>query len=265
MTLKMIGDLDAGERARGIDWLTEHGGDNLGVEILLRKSPSLLPGWRAEVLTSEAAGVTGVSILSPEGSWFVHSSSRETCSELTRSALHSGVVSKVNVAGSSKEWVRDSLQQCGEEVIREHDLLVMRCQSATGISEGRWATLADVTQLAEYKAQYDLERGTQGTVCWSAKVRAREVAVLKQDGQLTAVVCRSGATPRVACIGGTYTFPGSRRRGFAKRLCTFIVSELLQEVECVQLIVDDDNHAAIALYESLGFASTGRNYMAYLR
>lgn len=264
MTLKKIGDLEPEERALGIEWLTVHGGDNLGAEILLRRSPSSLPGWRTEVLTSEAVGVTGVSILSGDGLWFVHADSRETCSELTRTAVNSGAVSKVNTAGSLKEWVRDSLRVCETEVVREHDLLVMRCHSSAGVSEGRWATEADVARLAEYKSLYDLERGTAGAVDWSVKIREREVAVLDHDNQLAAVVRRSGATPTTACIGGTYTFPESRRRGFARRLCTFIVSELLREVECVQLIVDDDNRAAISLYESLGFAMTGRNYMAYL-
>jgi hypothetical protein len=44
----------------------------------------------------------------------------------------------------------------------------------------------------------------------------------------------------------------------------FITAAILAERPAVHLIVDDDNTAAIALYRSLGFYTTGRCYIAYL-
>ncbi|MCP3918670.1 MAG: GNAT family N-acetyltransferase [bacterium] len=79
--------------------------------------------------------------------------------------------------------------------------------------------------------------------------------MLERDRRVVSVLCRSGATPDYACIGGTFTFPEYRQRGLGKHLCAFLITELLHEVSAVQLIVVDDNLPAIALYRSLGFTT----------
>jgi predicted GNAT family acetyltransferase len=140
----------------------------------------------------------------------------------------------------------------------------MRCEGTSARPEGRWARLEDVAGLREYQAAYNEERGTQTDRDWPAAIGRRGVAVVERAGRIASVLCRSGETRRVACIGGTYTFPDFRRCGLASRLTAFMVGDLLGEHDAVQLVVDDDNVAAIALYRGIGFETIGGCYMAYL-
>jgi predicted GNAT family acetyltransferase len=149
-------------------------------------------------------------------------------------------------------------------VVREHDLLAMACRTAHGTAEGRWATPADREALQRYQAAYNEERGTTTAPDWSVLLSRSAVAVLDDSGRIAAVVKRTADTARYATIGGTWTDPQYRRRGFAARLTAFITATLLAERPAVHLVVDDDNTAAIGLYRSVGFEEVGRCYMAYL-
>ncbi|MCP3919400.1 MAG: GNAT family N-acetyltransferase [bacterium] len=260
-----ITDLDPALRSRALEWLTVHATENLGAEITLRADAARRKAWRSEVLTSEASGgIAGVSLLSSTGLWFLHAADRPACDASLASALAAGPVTKANAAGSIKRMLRAGLAERGVPVVREHDLLVMRCARSPNGAEGRWAGEADCERLDGYQVLYNQERGGSARNDWAARVRAGEVAVLERDRRIVSVVCRSGATPDYACIGGTFTFPGYRQRGLGRRLCAFLVAELLRDAPAVQLIVDDDNDPAIALYRSLGFRTAGSCYMAYL-
>jgi ribosomal protein S18 acetylase RimI-like enzyme len=70
----------------------------------------------------------------------------------------------------------------------------------------------------------------------------------------TAGVHVLSTSQRVAAIGNIYTHPDHRRRGLA-RACTASVLSLLIEMGVMTIVLNvaQDNHAAVALYQQLGF------------
>lgn len=76
------------------------------------------------------------------------------------------------------------------------------------------------------------------------------------DGQLIAVAGTHLVAPSegVAAIGSIYTHSAWRRQGWAGRLTAILSAELLQlGIDTVALSVHQENAAAIAVYERIGF------------
>ena len=78
-------------------------------------------------------------------------------------------------------------------------------------------------------------------------------------------IATRGSTAYEGAVVGMFTFPPFRRQGFAKQVLTFLISQLLRKYLSVKLWVDDDNHAAIALYKSVGFQTVGSLFTGYFR
>ena len=126
----------------------------------------------------------------------------------------------------------------------------------------RQASLSDLDRLVRAGAAMMVEEVEEDPLAnrpdqYRSFVRDRILRgdeLLWTDDQGLCFKCNiSSRTPEVAQIEGVYTPPARRRQGFASRGLSEVCRRLLDEVPCLSLYVNDFNHGAIRLYESLGF------------
>ena len=256
------------DAAEAIEWLAEHAHENLGTEIAVRAAAAH-GGWDIVLTRGPDGGLAGVSVSAPGAQWYLEANGVEAAGELVVGVAGAGRGGgwpvKLRTSGAVKAWVQPLLGGLGLAPWREHDQLVMVCREAPRGGAGRWATAADRPALERYQTLYNAERRTNLVPDWDRLLQRPAIAVFVHDGQIVAAVKRTADTARYATIANIWTDPTFRGRGFAARLSAFLLGEVLAERTAVHLIVDDDNHAAIALYRSLGFQATGRCWTAYVR
>jgi predicted GNAT family acetyltransferase len=78
---------------------------------------------------------------------------------------------------------------------------------------------------------------------------------LRRGGEIVSVAGVHVYSPRyrVAALGNITTLPEYRGQGLAKRISARLCQALLESVDTIGLHVKEDNVAAIACYEGLGF------------
>ena len=191
----------------------------------------------------------------------------ESCNRLTTQSLFSlvkkcGFPKRIITSMEVKQWIRPLFLE-HLQLKREYDQLVMNCTQSLLDGKGRWASLQDKPVLIAYEQAYIKERGDGNpNRDWESLIKKRQVAVLEYSGQIVSVV-RYNPVNNYALVAAPFTFPEFRRQGFARELLAFLTQELLQEYTALKLWVDEDNIAAIALYNSLGFKQLGCCYTGY--
>ncbi|MCA9619836.1 MAG: GNAT family N-acetyltransferase [Myxococcales bacterium] len=88
-----------------------------------------------------------------------------------------------------------------------------------------------------------------------------------QDGEIVSVagVHVVADVEGVAALGNVATDPACRGRGLARSVTAAACQDLMARVACIGLNVRADNHAAIALYERLGFRRVASYHEAIAR
>ncbi|MGN9845813.1 GNAT family N-acetyltransferase [Nonomuraea sp. H19] len=81
----------------------------------------------------------------------------------------------------------------------------------------------------------------------------RRWAGVRVGGQLAAVAADAWPAPTVGLLAGVATRAQLRGRGLAERVCRWVSRELLRAYGRAALMVDDDNAAAITVYERIGY------------
>jgi predicted GNAT family acetyltransferase len=168
----------------------------------------------------------------------------------------------------AKQWIRPLFLE-HLQLEREYNQLVMVCtkplSNSKDNSKTRWATLQDKPTLIAYEQAYITERGN-GNINrdWNSFIKKRQIAVLEYSGEIVSVI-RYTPVSNYALIIAPFTFPKFRKQGFARQLLTFLTQELLQEYTALKLWVDEDNIAAIALYNSVNFQQIGSCYTGYFK
>jgi GNAT superfamily N-acetyltransferase len=82
----------------------------------------------------------------------------------------------------------------------------------------------------------------------------RWAGIRDTTGELLAVAADAWSAPTVGLLAGVATAVQARGRGLGERTCRFVTEALLAEHDRAALMVDDENPAAIGVYERLGFA-----------
>ncbi len=86
--------------------------------------------------------------------------------------------------------------------------------------------------------------GLEGVCRWAG---------VRVEGRLAAVAAEAWSAPTVGLLAGVATRARFRGRGLAERVCRWVSRELVAARGRAALMVDDDNAAAIRVYERIGF------------
>lgn len=145
----------------------------------------------------------------------------------------------------------------------------------SGAVRGRRIQPRDVELVTEWRAAYEIELlGEQESPqlreeCRATVERSLEEGrtwVLESGGQLVACSSFNTAIKEAVQVGGVYTPPQLRRRGYGRAVVTAsLVDAQTEGVQKAILFTGMDNIAAQRAYEALGFCHIGDYRMVLLR
>lgn len=106
-----------------------------------------------------------------------------------------------------------------------------------------WGEVAEL--LAVHAPESYAVPGGSGVLRWAG--------IRDERRRLVAVAAEAWSAPTVGVVAGVATDASSRGRGLAGRVCGWVASHLIEQYGRAALMVDDDNAAALRVYERLGF------------
>src|SRR5690606_11892000 len=116
------------------------------------------------------------------------------------------------------------------------------------VSEVGWLPETDLGEVAAL-----LAADAPGSYATPDDPGVRRWAGVRVGGVLASVAADAWSAPSVGLLAGVATAAAFRGRGLAERVCRWVTEELVASYGRAALMVDDDNAAAIALYERLGY------------
>ncbi|MEU8249712.1 GNAT family N-acetyltransferase [Nonomuraea sp. NPDC048916] len=116
------------------------------------------------------------------------------------------------------------------------------------MSEVGWLVPEDDAEVAALLAE-----AAPGSYAVPGGAGVRRWAGLRVEGRLAAVAADAWSAPSVGLLAGVATAAPFRGRGLAERVCRWVSGELVAAHGRVALMVDDDNPAAIGVYERIGY------------
>jgi GNAT superfamily N-acetyltransferase len=140
----------------------------------------------------------------------------------------------------------------------ENWMLVKKGQASFFHSEHvrRLNTVEDASKLAML-LESRKERtppSTKRYVDWMSKMPLYGVFT---NGELVSYAGSFVQLPQVWMIGGVYTHPKSRNKGYATLATSAVTEEALENAEAAALFVRSDNHPARKVYEKMGYKKIG--------
>lgn len=207
-------------------------------------------------------GIRGMLMLNNQGMLRV-AARGDVARELVERALSSWGIPEV-LAGPEEE-IEEILGAVKElmEAVEHREEEVSLALSARDFAPLRgWAEAAGEEDL---DCLVDLERMLQeellGSIAetWVIRLQLRRAledgtaALIHHAGRAVSKAEIEAATPRADELGGVYTVPDHRRRGFAAAACSLVCESSLMLGKTVRLETQRDNAAAVSLYRNLGF------------
>lgn len=80
------------------------------------------------------------------------------------------------------------------------------------------------------------------------------------NGELVSCAASLVQLPEVWILGGIYTHPNHRNKGYATLAASAITEETLKNAEYATLFARNDNYSAIRVYEKIGYKKIGENF-----
>lgn len=103
------------------------------------------------------------------------------------------------------------------------------------------------------------ERAVEKYMEWLSKMRMYGVFI---DEKLVSYSGSFLQIPQVWMIGGVYTHPDHRSKGYSTLATSAITEEALRNAEAAALFVRSDNYPAIRVYEKIGYKKISENIWA---
>ncbi|MEM3536389.1 MAG: GNAT family N-acetyltransferase [Candidatus Bathyarchaeia archaeon] len=119
----------------------------------------------------------------------------------------------------------------------------------------RLSTEEDAIKLFKLLSTQDRPpRSIERCVKWISKMPLYGVSI---DNELVAYAGSFLQLPQVWMIGGVYTHPNHRNKGYATLATSAITEEALKSADAAALFVRADNTTAIRVYEKIGYRNIG--------
>jgi len=245
-------------------WLDERFHYSIGAMAFLNQTQVTNTEWQLLRLyhPQNAEQLLGVAVIVSEGTCFWVTPKTPSSGALLCTSILQLQPRRIVTTAIGRDLLHAEIKQKGC-ILREYDQWIMVCSRQFSEAQGRLAEPSDIARLNEYQHQYNNERSVNETPDWEALIQQEKIIVLEADQQIISIVRLGIETDRLVSIGGTYTFPAYRRKGFAERILQFAVNRIVATGRIAHLIVDIDNTPAVTLYRQMGFECVESSYIAY--
>jgi hypothetical protein len=167
----------------------------------------------------------------------------------------------------TRSHVEVLLEEIGERgprdrraILSEYMVLTGAIKSTGPSGAARAATIDDLETLVSMQVEFEresfgrnlMERDTLRRLL-AYQISEGAAAVVESGGRIVSKAESTVARPYSALVGGVYTLPEMRGRGFSTSCLSALCGELLGRVGSVGLNVFRDNHPARAVYRKVGF------------
>jgi len=130
--------------------------------------------------------------------------------------------------------------------------------SAATDPQVRIARTEDLPALNRWRRQYNDERGILFDADLDAAVETQRVFVYEYDKQVVALAKFDLELQNLIEIGGVYTFPEFRKKGFGVRIVGDLACRIRAKGKIPTLQVDQENAPALKLYGGAGWKTKGK-------
>lgn len=245
-------------------WLDERSYYSIGTMAFLDQTQALDAEWQLMRLYDphNAEQLLGVAVILAGGTCFWVPSEKSSSGALLCTSILQLQPRRIVTTAIGRDLLHAEIKQKGR-ILKEYDQWIMVCSRQFSKAQGRLAELSDIARLNEYQHQYNKERSVNEAPDWESLIQQEKIIVLEADDQIVSIVRLGIETDRLVSIGGTYTFPAYRRKGFAERILQFAVNRIVATGRIAHLIVDIDNTPAVTLYRHMGFECVESSYIAY--
>lgn len=248
------------------EWLDSHFYYSIGITFFLKKTQDNHSEWKLlRLYDSKSSNILlGVAVLVANGTCFWLPKEENLEARKLCTAILNLNPARIMTTSFGRDLLYGSLDY-PISLTKEYNQWAMINSKRFPETNGRMATISDIPLLIEYQYKYNEERSVEDTPDWEVLITQEKIAVYEFNGQIVSIVRFGLQTNRIVTLGGTYTFPCYRCRGFAVRVLEFAIDWIVSRGRIAYLIVDIDNLPAVNLYSKMGFKHIGIHYTGYLQ